>query len=219
MRAVIVLLVLAATGCGVPASSVWPPPGHDRLKDVWLVRHGWHTRVAVARADVDASIWPESGDLGNVRYLEVGWGDRDFYTNPAPSIWDAIDPIIRCTPSVLHVGGYDRPPAQAVAGTPIVHVRVSADGFVRLTRFIHEHYVHESDGAPARLGPGHYPRSWFYLAHGCYHALANSNSWTLRALRAAGAPVTPWRALTAASAIAQAEAVGERVDAQEVAPR
>jgi uncharacterized protein (TIGR02117 family) len=212
IRAFLVLIALATTACGIPTSSVWPPPEPDRLRDVWLVRHGWHTRIAVARADVDPSIWPESGDLGDVRYLEVGWGDRDFYPAPSPSIWDAIDPIVRRTPAVLHVGGFDRPPAQSVPGTPIVRIRVSAEGFAHLTRFIHEHYVLEDNGAPVRLRPGYYPRSWFYLAHGRYHVLANSNNWTLRALRAAGAPVTPWRAVTAGSAISQAEQIGERVD-------
>ena len=191
---------------------VWPPPAHDLLKDVWIVRHGWHTRIAVTQADVDPSVWPESRDLGDVAYLEVGWGDRDFYAKAAPSIWDAIDPIVRPTRAVLHVVGLDRPPPQGVPDSPAVRIRVSADGFARLTRFIHEHYVRQADGAPVRIHRGYYPRSWFYLAHGRYHVLTNSNNWTLTALRAAGAPVTPWLAVTAGNAIMQAEDIGERTD-------
>ena len=97
------------------------------------------------------------------------------------------------------MGGFDRPPAEAFADTDAVHLRVSAEGFTRLTRFVHEHYVRDAAGAPVRLQPGVQPRSWFYLAQGCYHVLRNSNNWTLRALRAAGAPVVPWRALTGAA--------------------
>jgi uncharacterized protein (TIGR02117 family) len=208
------VVVLAVTGgCASQTSSTWPPPGHAGLKDVWVIRHGWHTRVAVARAGVDRSVWPESQDLGAVDYLEIGWGDRDFYPAPDPSIWDAIDPVVRRTPAALHVGGFDRPPAEFLPGTPIVRLRVSADGFTRLTRFIHEQYVLQA-GAPVRIRPGYYPRSWFYLAHGRYHVLRNSNTWTARALRAAGAPVIPWRTVTAGSVIAQAEALGERVDGE-----
>ena len=206
-----VVLAVALGGCAGPTASAWPPPTQDVLKDVWVVRHAWHTRLAVARADVDPAIWPESGELGDVAYLEVGWGDRDYYPSPAPSIWDALDTIVRPTPAALHVGGYDRSPPEAVPGTPIVRIQVSADGFARLTRFIHEHYVRK-DGAPVRIGPGPTPRSSFYLARGRYHALANSNNWTLSALQAAGAPVAPWRALTAGHVITQAEAIGARVD-------
>jgi uncharacterized protein (TIGR02117 family) len=214
VRAVLVatvLLAVAAGGCAGGASSAWPPAPRESLKDVWVIRHGWHTRVAVARADVDPSVWPESRELGDVTYLEVGWGDRDFYRKPAPSVWDALDPIVRPTPSALHVIGYELPPAEMFAGTAVVRVRVSADGFRRLTRFIHEQYVVDG-GAPVRIGPGHLPGSWFYEARDRYHVLANSNGWTLRALQAAGVPVAPWRALTARSAIGQAEAIGERID-------
>lgn len=220
VRAAVVLLglALAAGACTKPGASAWPHDAQEPLKDVWVVRHGWHTRVAVARADVDPSIWPESRDLGDVTYLEAGWGDRDFYPDPTPSVWDALDPIVRCTPAALHVGGFDRPPPEAFPGTPVIRVRVPASGLARLTRFLHEHYVLR-DGAPVRIRAGQYPRSWFYLASGCYHVLANSNRWTLRALEAAGAPVAPWRAVTAGSAIAQAEAVGERVDGGGAGPR
>ena len=66
--------VLVVVGCaGHTSSSRWPPPEPAVLKNVWVIRHGWHTRVAVALADVDPSVWPESRDLGDVGYLEVGW--------------------------------------------------------------------------------------------------------------------------------------------------
>lgn len=205
------LVVLAAGGaaCAGPASSPRAVP-QDGTVPVWVIKHGWHARVAVARADVDPSIWPESRDLGGGQYLEIGWGDRDFYPKPDPSIWDALDPVIRATPAALHVGGFDLPPARFLPDAPIVRLRVSAGGFARLTRFIHDHYVLEG-GAPVRIRPGYYPRSWFYLARGRYHVLRNSNNWTARALREAGVPVAPWRALTAGSLIEQVEDLGNRV--------
>jgi uncharacterized protein (TIGR02117 family) len=206
------LFGVAIGGCASGTSSRWPPATHESLKDVWIVRHGWHTRLAVARADVDPSVWPASRELGDVAYLEVGWGDRDYYPDPDPSIWLALDPIIRPTAAALHVGGYARPPPEMFPDTPVVRIRVATDGFTRLTRFIQEQYVLEH-GAPVPIRAGQYPRSAFYLARGRYHALANSNRWTLRALKAAGAPVTPWRALTAGQVISQAEDIGERADA------
>jgi uncharacterized protein (TIGR02117 family) len=202
----VLLLALVLSGC-VGRQATWPPPASEPLKDVWVVRHGWHTRLAVARVDVDPEVWPESRELGEVAYLDVGWGDRDFYPDPSPSVWDALDTVIRPTPAALHVVGFDRPPPTAFPGTDVVRVRVPAEGFTRLTRFIHDHYVLE-DGRPVRIAPGHYASSWFYRARGRYHALANSNRWTLRALETAGAPVTPWRAVTAGSVIAQARRIG-----------
>jgi uncharacterized protein (TIGR02117 family) len=206
-----VLIVAAATAVQVGAS--WPPAEQGLVKPVWIVRHGWHTRVAVRRADVDTSIWPEIYDVGDVAYVEVGWGDRDFYPEPHPSIWDAIDPVIRPTPAALHVGGFDRPPAEFLPDSPVVRVHVPAAGFERLTRFIHVHYALDGGGQPVRIRRGYYERSWFYLAGGRYHVLNNSNNWTMRALQVADAPVNPAIAFTAGNVLAQAARIGERLDA------
>jgi len=206
---VVALIALAAANCAGPAAS--PPRSAERssltlpLKDVWVVRHGWHTRVAVRQSDVGVSLWPESRDLGEVQYLEVGWGDRDYYPKQRPSIWDLIDPVIRATPAALYVGGFDDSPSEFFRETPVVQLSVRADGLDGLARFIHEHYVRDAAGKPIRIQPGSYPRSWFYFATGRYHAVAyNSNHWTATALQAAGAPTDPASALTAGMVMRQA---------------
>jgi uncharacterized protein (TIGR02117 family) len=209
----LVVSILAATGCAGPAVSVPPLPQHPvgaARKDVWVVSHGWHTRVAVRRADVDPAIWPESGDFGDATYLEVGWGDRDFYPEPRPSLWDAIDPVIRATPAALHVGAFDAPPHEFFAAQPVVRLAVPAAGIDRLARFIGDHHVRDAAGNAMRIGPGYYVRSAFYLAKGRYHALTyNSNSWAASALRAAGAPMDP-SAVTAGGVMRQAAAIADR---------
>jgi uncharacterized protein (TIGR02117 family) len=228
MRVIVVAAVLAAAGCAGPVVSLPPWPDGESLrgplKEIWVVRHGWHTRVAVRRADVDPSIWPESRDLGDVAYLEVGWGDRDFYPNSDPSIWDTIDPVIRATPAALHVGGLDRAPSELFPDTAVVRLSVSAHGIDRLARFVSDHYVRDAAGAPRRIGSGHYARSWFYLAEGRYHALTyNSNNWTATALKAAGAPTDPSVAVTAGTVIRQTRKIaeskaGRRTAAEHLAP-
>lgn len=212
------VLSAVATGCAARVAASWPPADEGALKPVWIVRHGWHTRIAVRQADVKTSIWPEVRDLGDAGYVEVGWGDRDFYPNPDPSIWDTIDPVIRRTPAALHVGGFDRPPAEFLPDSAVVRVAVPATGFDRLTQFIHDHYALDDRRRPVRIRPGYYERSWFYLARGRYHVLNNSNNWTMRALEAAGAPVDPAVAVTAGKAVAQASRIGERVDERTAKP-
>jgi uncharacterized protein (TIGR02117 family) len=209
------LVALGTSGCAGAAFVPLPSAPHDVVtgppRDVWVVRHGWHTRIAVRRADVDPSVWPESLDIGETAYIEVGWGDRDFYPDPNPSVWDAIDPVIRATPAALHVGGFDESPLEVFPGEHVVRLAVPADGIDRLARFIHEHYVRDRRATVVRIRPGHYPRSWFYLARGRYHALTfNSNNWTAAALRAAGAPMDPGSAATSGAVMRQASEIAER---------
>ena len=213
-RVLVALTLIAIGGCAGPAVSLPPLPEHGlsgSRKDVWVVRHGWHTRVAMRRADVDPSIWSESRDFGDPAYLDVGWGDRDFYSQPEPSLWDAIDPVIRATPAALHVGAFDAPPHEFFAGQPVVRLPVPAAGIDRLARFIRDHYVRDAAGNAVRIRPGYYPRSAFYLATGRYHALTyNSNNWAASALQAAGVLMNPTTAVTARAVMRQAAAIADR---------
>lgn len=173
-----------------------------------MVSHGWHTRVALRRTDVDPSLWPESRDFGDAAYLESGWGDRDFYPTPHPSLWDAIDPVIRATPAALHVGALDAPPHEMFEAKRVVRLPVPAGGIDRLAQFIHAHYVRDAVGRTVRIGPGYDPRSAFYLATGRYHALSyNSNNWTASALQAAGVAIDPRSMMTAGALMREAAAI------------
>jgi uncharacterized protein (TIGR02117 family) len=212
-RRIAVLVAVAmvtAAGCGV-AGKTTPPAEGGLTRDVWVVRHAWHTRIAVRRADVEVAVWPESRDVGAGTFLEVGWGDRDFYSKPRPSVWDAIDPVVRATPAALHVGALDAAPGDLLPGAASVRLRVTAAGLERLTRFIHDEYVRDADGNPVRIGRGYYARSWFYQARSRYHVIfSNSNSWVASALRTAGLPMEPGVALTADAVMDQAAALGAR---------
>jgi uncharacterized protein (TIGR02117 family) len=192
-------------GCLGPPLTPYTLPAGEPLTLLYVVRHGWHTGIAVRYADVDPALWPESRDLGAVTWLEVGWGDRDYYPAPQASIWDAIDTVVRSTPAAIHVGGFDQAPPAFLADAPMVCILVAARALDGFARFIHDSYELQN-GAPVHIRPGNYERSWFYRATGRYHALFNnSNVWVARGLRAAGVPVVPSRSVTASQTLRQAE--------------
>jgi Protein of unknown function (DUF2459) len=139
-------------GCLGPAAIPYALPTGEPITVLYVVRHGWHTRIAVRHADVDPVLWPESRDLGTVTWLEVGWGDRDYYPKPHASIWDAIDTVIRPTPAAIHVGGFDRAPPASLADAPMVCILVSARGLDRLAQFIHDSYELQNGPRPHSAG-------------------------------------------------------------------
>ena len=209
VRLALLLLVVTWGGCAGPAVSIGPPPRDAAvtgpLTDLWVIRHRWHTAVALRLTDVERRTWPESNDLGPGAYIEAGWGDRDFYSKRTPSLWDAVDPVVRATPAALHIGVFDVAPHELFAAEDVVRLSVPVAGVQHLARFVHAHYVHDEAGMSVRIGAGYYPRSAFYLARGRYHALTfNSNHWTASALRTAGVPTEPSSATTAAAVMRQA---------------
>lgn len=210
---------LAATalllgGCAGPVPELFPPAPAEPAKTVWVVGHGWHVGLAVRRADVSTRIWPESAELGTVRFIEVGWGDGEFYPATTGTSGMALKAAFWSESSVLHVAGFDQPVVEFFRGNPLVAIELSPRGFDALTRFIHEVYARDAEGRLVTVAPAVYGQGAFYLARGRYHVLANSNTWTARALRAAGCPITPAWALTAGNVLWQARRFGRTVSTE-----
>jgi uncharacterized protein (TIGR02117 family) len=191
------------SACSGPVASLYPPRGDEVARRVWVVRHEWHTGLVVRRADVPADVWPERDDF-SAAYLEVGWGERDFYQAPRGTLWMGLKAAFWANDSVLHVAAVGSPPAAFFAGNEVAEISLSGRGFHALAAFIADAHARTADGRAILLGPGWYGGSGFYLGRERY-VLTSCNVWTARALRAGGFPITPFWALTAGNVMFQVE--------------
>jgi uncharacterized protein (TIGR02117 family) len=168
------------------------------------VRHDWHTGLVVRREDVPADLWPERGDFPGAAYLEVGWGERDFYRAPRGTLWLGLKAAFRANDSVLHIAAFSTPPAVYFAGREVAEIDLSTRGFRALAAFIAAAHARTGEGRAIPVGPGKYGDGRFYLGRERY-VLTTCNVWTARALRAGGFPITPFWAITAANVMFQVE--------------
>ena len=129
------LLALGAltSACAGPIASLYPPRGDEVARRVWVVRHEWHTGVVLRREDVPADVWAERADF-SAAYLEVGWGERDFYQAPRGTLWMGLKAAFWANDSVLHVAAFSPPPAAYFAGSEVAEILLSARGFHRTLR-------------------------------------------------------------------------------------
>lgn len=196
--------LLLTSACAVtPVDHALLPAASART--VFVIQHRWHTGIAIRRADIPAGRWPESAYYPDARYLEVGWGDRDFYPAPDPSAWAALRAVLAPGPSVLHIVALHDHPAASFPFSEVVELRIAPDGFERLIDFIAASHD-RSSGSPAEaIGPGLYLDSHFYPALGSFHLFNNCNTRVVEALRAAGLPMQ-W-AITSTGVMAQARRI------------
>jgi len=180
-----ILLVLWA--CAAPSGPAQTREGGPVIA-VYLVAHDGHTGIAVPRADIPAGLWPESREFPQAEYLEVGWGNRDYYYGRNQGLGGTLTALLP-SPSVLHVAGFRGAPADYFRVSEIVELAVPADGFRRLVRYIHDAYDRAGELPAAALGPGLYGDSRFYPAWESFHLFRTCNVWTARALRSAGLPI------------------------------
>jgi uncharacterized protein (TIGR02117 family) len=199
-------------GCASPPAEL--PSVSAAAKVVYVMGHGWHTGLVVRRADIPDGMWPEQADFPAAQYLEVGWGDKDFYQAPEPTLSLALKAALQSTASVLHVVGFAVPPEDYFAASEVIAVRLAPQGFAHLVTFIHQTYKRDAHGHAIPLGPGWYEHSKFYLATGTYHLFNTCNTWVAKALRAAGAPMRTGSALTAGSVMEQVRAFGSIIRAK-----
>jgi uncharacterized protein (TIGR02117 family) len=180
---------------------------------IYIVRHDWHTGLVVKYDDIDPRLWPEKDDFPDALYLEVGWGDRDFYQAARPGLGLLLQAALQSPASVLFVIGLPTTVTRSFPYADILEIPLSRRGLQELVNFIHATYKRDPMGRTIRLGPGHNQQhSLFYLAEGDYSLFNTCNSWTARALQAAGLPIK--EALLARGVMSQVQRYGRMIQRQ-----
>ena len=197
------------SGCSGPIEALYPPRADEPYHSVYVINHNdWHTGIAVKRVDIPAGLWPQQQAFAGLEYVEVGWGDRDYYQAEQPTFWMAVRAALWPTDSVLHVSGFSGPVQRQFPQSEIVEIMISRSGFERLCAFIGESYAKDESGEVLRLGHGLYENSRFYAARGKFHLLKTCNTWIAKAMRAGGCPMTPLYAFTARNLMYQGKKCG-----------
>ena len=191
LNVVIVLMSMLLFACASPPGSLFPPGPDEPSRTIYLVSHGWHAGIVVKRTDIPAGIWPQHNEFPEAEYLEIGWGDKDYYMTPKPGLGILLKAGLLPTSSVLHVVGFRGPVTDYFPRSQIVSIDLSEAGFERLCRYLEDSYA-QGENAPSQpLGPSLYGDGRFYLSRETYHAFNTCNAWTARALREAGCPIRP----------------------------
>ncbi len=197
MRAALACLLLL--GCAATPVADLPRAPADVA--VYVVPQGGHTGLAVRMSDIPAPLVPEKRDFPGADYLEIGWGERDFYMAPSAGPWLSFKAGVFPNRSVVHLVGVRGELARAFPASEIVAIPLSRPALEGLLRYVHDAFERE-DGTAVALGRGFYPgRETFYVLRTC-------NVWTAGALRAAGLPVR--NALTVEGILAQVRLLSPR---------
>jgi len=181
------LFALLLTAC----SSAPQLGSTDGPRDVtiYVVSHGWHTGIVVPTAEVSRETWPESADFPKAEFLEIGWGDREYYRQHDPGAGTASRAALIGGPGVLQVVGLREPPQRAFPRSDVVALAVSRQGLDRLCRYVSASYERDATDRPIELGAALYGDGRFYASRERFHLFNSCNVWTTRALRAGGLPI------------------------------
>lgn len=185
---IVVLLLGLLTGLNL----LIPRPGEEHsitegaLTSVFIVDHGYHTGIVVP-GNVDSG-----PDWGNklayttpAEWYEFGWGDREYYRDPAPSLGVTARALLKPTPATLHVCAINIDPVLWAGSSRWVELQLSPRQLEAIASHILDTFVQDEAGF-VWLGKGNYGNSAFYEANFNYHLFKNCNSWTAKGIRSMG---------------------------------
>lgn len=190
-HAFFVLMPVLLCACASPPKDLSLPGPDDPSKTIYLVRHGWHAGIVVKRADIPPGVWPQHNDFTDTEFLEVGWGDKDYYMTPSPHLGITLKAGLLPTESVLHIVGFSGSVTRYFPQNEVIRIELSESGFLRLCSYVEDSYALDEAGRSQPLGSSLYGTGQFYLSRESYHAFNTCNAWTARGLRESGCPVSP----------------------------
>ncbi len=180
--------------CPHPNAGLYPPANNATTRTIYFVQHDWHSGLAWAQQDKEnfgAEDWQDAP------YVEVGWGDRQFYFAGDKSIPSMLRAVFIPSDSVMHVASFAEPPAQFFK-FPVLPIKLSEAGFQNLFAYVKKTFAVDKQGDRlAAISKGQYGVSNFYRAVPRYFSAFNCNTWAAEALRNAGISVCPNRAILA----------------------
>lgn len=202
--AALLIGLLLCSACTGPSKAPSFSAGDESLASIYLINHGKHAGLVVRKADIPSGLWPESRDFPDADYLELGWGDWDYYQADAPGLWLTLKAAFWPTASVLHVVGVKGSVADRFAGYEVIRLELEPGGFAKLVNYIHQSFARNGETKARPIGPGYGLNSLFYPARGKFHIYNTCNGWVARALEEAGYPMGAFRPVTADQLMAKA---------------
>ena len=203
----VIALALITMRWGDPA--LYPVPKGAESIEVAIADHGVHAGLVIGMEDLDRlSLELEDPVLiaihtrfANYRYLEIGWGDEQFYRF-APALSDVTVRMAFSAlsgwngKSVLHVVGLREDAKTTFNRSDVQVIHLSKAGFRNLIKGVSASFVADDYAQPVELGKGLYGPSLFYRASGHYSLIRTCNIWLGDLLSAAGMRVSPVPATT-----------------------
>lgn len=196
-------ILLFFTGCLSPIQELYPQDELERPVPVYIVSHGWHAGIAIESEYIE-HLLPDHPKMPKARFLKFGWGDQRYYSESDAGFGLMMRAALLPTRSVLHVVATDLPIDRYFVASRVVRLQITPEGAEQLGLFISDRFRKDENGNVQVVADGLYSNSQFFAATGRYYLPKTSNTWTARALRQTGYPITPIYSLTSGNVIKQA---------------
>ena len=162
----------------------------DSEKVIYLVKMRWHTGIIFKTDQIDTAAWKFINDFKNYEYVDVGWGDEQFYQHPGFDIDLALRALFIETNSTMRISGINRGIQEYLQSTDYAERLILTDkAYQLLCSYVQSTYSVKKN-RPVILSEHFNGGVKFYKAKGYYTVMNTCNTWIARALKSAGYQIT-----------------------------
>ncbi len=197
-RQLLLLPLLALYGCSLSYFATVNEHGYETAScakpgvetaTIYVDSLGWHTGVILPSAEAATELGSLIPELTQYPWVEIGWGDRDFYMASGYSYWAGARALFFSRGSAVHAAGFSEPPEQFFADYQLVQLSIERERLSDLLAYIRAHLELDCCCESVRLGSSLYGHGSFYAGRGTFSAGHTCNSWTAGALSHAGCDI------------------------------
>ena len=195
----VVALLQLQTACSASIMQFNSQPPGNNDKRVFVVHNNWHAALVVRKVDLSQGLVPEQDHFPEAEYLEISWGDQDYFPATEESVGLALRAAFWSRGSVLHVVGFRGAVRNYFTEGEIIELALSSESFRRLSEFVSASFLRAAPFMPPQSQPGLVANGRFYPSTGKFSILRTCNTWIAEALKSAGLDISPWYVISAGS--------------------
>lgn len=203
-----ILILCALSACSsMPAKQKIPTA--NIAHTIYFIYREWHTSILIDAPTVALHSRYLQEAATSQRYVRIGWGDGNYFTGKSKSVGSATKALFASSHSALQVITYAQSPFSSIPPETRVPLAISDEGMRDLIRYLDQSFALDESGQVIPLQAYVTDAGNFYQASGHYSLFSNCNTWSGRALQAAGLPVSSSLQLTAQSVFEQAKYISD----------
>jgi uncharacterized protein (TIGR02117 family) len=210
-KLICILLLILCSACA--HNEVAKINHEQKIIPIYVVHYDWHTGLIIRTKDILRKVIPEKQDFANAKYLEIGWGQRDFYRAKDYGSGLAFRALFIDNASTMYVHGIYTTPEEEYRHSKLVRLKLTKHNFDAMMQKISASFA-RNGAMQAKSIPHPYKLdSLFYDANGEYGVGNTCNHWTAEMLHYGGVEIEEsWLLpLTASDVIKQASEYGQLI--------
>ncbi len=176
--------------------------------EVFVFKSNWHTGILIENNQHAKTSLRALKDFSQFNFVDIGWGDEDFYQRENFNPYYATKAIVTPTSSVIRFRGINTKENIIEESEFVIQFKLSESQFLNLLKFIDESFYYDENKNVIRKSARNSFSMVFYKSVLRYHLFYTCNTWVTEALKKTGFPVSTFMIITADDIFDEVSEVG-----------